>query len=382
VLTGGLYWLACLILAVRVVRAIPRLQRLQPPQPPQWPKLSLIIPACNEADSLEDAVRSRLADGYPNLEVILVDDRSTDGTGQIIDQLAAADPRVRAFHVRALPAGWLGKVHALQRGVEIATGEWLLFTDADVHLVPGTLRRCIAYVLQRNLDHLAVIPELWRGTFLLDVLLATFVRVMCLAGRLWAVENPRAPVAMGVGAFNLVRRAAFERTPGFAWLKFEVVDDIGLGQMLKQAGARGVGVNGRGLVGLYWYRSLGGLARGMEKAAFAGLGHSGLTRMLVQSLVFLALDVAPFVGLLPLGIPRLLYVGVIGSGIALLAQAIPWCWISGRLLPALFVPFGALFALAVTLRSAWLAVKRGGLIWRGTLYPADELRQGTRVKLL
>lgn len=382
VLVGCVYWLVSLLLAIRVVRAVPLLQRLRPPEPAQWPKLSMIIPACNEADTLEDAVRSRLSDGYPHLEIILVDDRSTDGTGAIVERLAASDARVRALHIRELPAGWLGKVHALQRGVEAATGEWLLFSDADVHLAPGTLGRCVAYVLERNLDHLAVIPGLWRSTFLLDVLLATFVRIMCLGGRLWAVENPRSPAAIGVGAFNLVRRAAFERTTGFEWLKFEVVDDIGLGQMLKRAGARSAGANGRGLVGLYWYRSLGAMARGMEKAAFAGLGHSGLTRMLLVSFAFLALDMAPFVGLLPLGVPRLLYAGLAGSAAALLAQAIPWHWISGRLGPALLVPLGAVLALALTLRSAWLAIKRGGLAWRGTYYPAEQLRQGTRVRLL
>ncbi len=380
VLIGCAYWLVNLVLALRVVRTVPLLKHCQPPEPDEWPKLSLIIPARDEADTIEAAVQSRLQDDYPNLEIVLIDDRSGDGTGEIIDRLAANDPRVHVLHIRELPADWLGKVHALQRGYEASSGEWLLFTDADVHWVPGTLRRSVAHALARGLDHVAVIPELWRAAFLLDVLLATFVRLMCLLGRLWAAGDPRSTAAAGVGAFNLVRRAAFERTPGFPWLKFEIVDDIGLGQMLKAAGARSAVVNGRRLVGLHWYRSLGALARGMERTAFAGLGKTGVAPMLLLSLLISVLDVAPFVGLIPLCVPYLMAAGAAGTATALLAQATTWCWINGRLLPALFVPLGAVLAVGVTLRSACCAVRRGGLVWRGTFYPADRLRQGTRLK--
>ena len=380
VLIGCLYWLVNLLLAMRVVRAVPLLKRLQPPEPATWPRLSLIIPACNEADTLGPALVARLQDGYPNLEVILVDDRSTDGTAEIVDQAAAADPRVRALHIRELPAGWLGKVHAMQRGVEVATGEWLLLADADVHWRPGTLRRCIAYALQRDLDHLALFPELWRSTFLLDVMLASFVRVLCVAGRLWAVENPRSTAAAGAGAFNLVRAAALERAGGLAWLKLEIVDDIGLAQMLKQSGARPGIVNGRGLVGLHWYRTTGALARGMERSVFVGRGRYSGLRMLVFGLVVYTLDAAPFVGLVPLGVPHLAIAGAAGSVLAIVAQAIPWCWIGGRWLPALFPPVAAVLWAGITVRATARALHRGGLEWRGTFYPARQLREGARLK--
>src|SRR6185369_2740694 len=107
---------------------------------------SVVVPACNEARTIERALTSLLAQDYPDLEIVLVDDRSSDETGAIIEHLAASDRRISAIHVRELPAGWLGKVHALQRGLERARGELVLFTDADIHFAPGALRRAVAWV--------------------------------------------------------------------------------------------------------------------------------------------------------------------------------------------------------------------------------------------
>ena len=229
VAVGCLCWLGQLVLVIRVIRCVPHLSDVRADRPTPWPRVSQIVPACNEADTIEAAVRSRLTEGYPDTEVILIDDRSDDGTGEIIDRLAASDDRVRAMHIRELPDGWLGKVHALHRGTEAARGEWLLLSDADVHLMPTALRRAVNLAEQRGLDHLAVLPELWPTTFLVDALMATFVRVFCIATRMWAIEDPRSRAALGIGAFNLVRRTAFERTGGFEWLRLEVVDDLGVG---------------------------------------------------------------------------------------------------------------------------------------------------------
>src|SRR6185369_5444580 len=102
------------------------------------------VPACNEAGTIETALASLLAQDYPGLEIVLVDDRSSDGTGVIIDRLAASDPRISAIHVRDLPIGWLGKVHALQRGLERVRGALVLFTDADIYFAPGSLRRAVS----------------------------------------------------------------------------------------------------------------------------------------------------------------------------------------------------------------------------------------------
>src|SRR5678816_2035205 len=132
-----------LVSCVRGIVATPAVPR-SPPAPAAWPRVSLIVPACNEETTLAAAMQAKLACDYADLEVVLVEDRSTDTTPRIADELAARDPRVRVIHLTQLPAGWLGRVHALDQGVRAATGEWLLFSDADVHLSPTVLSRIVA----------------------------------------------------------------------------------------------------------------------------------------------------------------------------------------------------------------------------------------------
>jgi len=243
-----------------VVRGVPMLLRDRSPPPGSWPRVSLIAPARNEVETLGPAIRSRLDEGYPELEVVLVDDRSTDGTGALVDAIATEDPRVRAVHLTSLPAGWLGKLHAMKEGLRPATGEWLLFSDADVHLAPGTLERAVSYAEAHRLDHLSILPQLRPATLLVDAALASFTRTGLVMGRVWLVSDPRSKVGGSVGAFGLVRRSALDRSPGIEHLRLEVADDLALGQMLKASGSRSAVANGRGLVLIHWYRTLAELA--------------------------------------------------------------------------------------------------------------------------
>ena len=377
---GCAYWLWMAVGAARLVRAIPLLAKLDPPQPEAWPKLSVVIPACNEARNIEAAVDTVLRQDYPHLDVILIDDRSDDGTGRLVDKIARSDRRVRPLHVTELPDGWLGKVHALNRGVELSEGEWLLFTDADVHLAPGTLRRAVAYGEARELDHLAALPDIWPSGFLLDVAVASFLRTLCISLRCWAVEDPRSRAFIGVGAFNLVRRSALEKTPGLQWLKLEVGDDVGLGMMLKRSGARSCPVNATGMVGLYWYRSLGELARGAEKG-FASVAKCRLWRLLAACGLFAGLELAPLVALVPVGHLGLLLPAATMLLAAVFSIVVLARWVNRPLLPGLCFPLAVPLSIAVLLRTGWLGLRRGGIQWRGTLYPSKMLREGSRLRL-
>jgi hypothetical protein len=374
------YWLTMLVFTLRSIRAIPVLDRWAPREPDSWPTLSQIVPACNEAATLEAAVGSRLREGYPDTEIMLVEDRSTDATPAIADQLAAADPRVQVLHLVDLPAGWLGKVHALHQGTQRATGEWLLFSDADVHFSPGAIRRAVAYALAHNLDHLTLVPDLWPATFCLDACLSSFLRVFGVVTRSWAVNDPLSRASLGVGAFNLVRRAAFERTPGFEWLRLEVVDDMAFGQMLKRSGARTALVNGCGLVGLWFYRSLAEAARGTEKGAPAAARNYGPARAALAAVVLAVLEVAPLACVLAWGRPWVQWSGALSVAAALVAQLALARRNRRPLLSAACIPLAAVLNLVLVLRAAWLCWRRGGLVWRGTLYPLDVLRAGRRLE--
>ena len=168
----------------------------------------------------------------------------------------------------------------------------MLFTDADVHLAPGTLRRAVAYAAHHQIDHLAAVPDLWHSSLMVDALLALFARTFMVALRLWSVADARSDACIGVGAFNLVRRAALERTDGFAWLRMEVGDDLGLGMMLKQAGACCRLVHARGLVGLHWYRTVREAAHGAEKA-YCSAAKCSVVRLLALCIVLVAMEWAP-----------------------------------------------------------------------------------------
>lgn len=365
--------------AIRAIRSVPLVADLAPPEPARWPRVSVIVPACNEADTIERAVESRLDEGYPNAEYIVVDDRSTDGTGEIVDRLAARDPRVVALHVDALPEGWLGKVHALNAGVERATGDFVLFSDADIHHEPGTLARIVAHAEEQGLDHVAVLPSLWSSTVALDVLLNSFIRQFVVGARAWKIADPKSRVSIGGGNFGLVRRAALDRAGGLAPLALEVCDDIALGQMLKASGARQALLNACGFVSLHFYRSVPEAVRGMEKNAFALMGYS-VVRFAILTTLYTLAELGGFVVLAGGdGWAR----AAAAAAIAILvgAQLAVTRWLRRPLLPSLLAPVGIAMMIFGAIRSAVLALARRGVVWRGTRYPLDALRRGSRFVL-
>jgi hypothetical protein len=383
VLAGLAYWLWTAYAVFRMDRGVPHLDRLDVPAPPRWPALSVVVAACNEGDKIEAAARTLPASDYPDLQVVLVDDRSTDETGAIIDRLAAEDPRVRAVHVAELPDGWLGKVHALQRGLDECGGEFILFTDADVHFEGEALRKAVAYCQARGLHYLTALPMLWRTNLLLDALIGSFIRQLMAVARPWQLRDPNAGGFLGVGAFNLVRRSALEATEGLQWLRLEVADDAGLALMMKQSGACCELVNAFGLVGLHWYRTLGEAARGSERI-FATPSNFSLARMLAMVPLMLALELAPILTPLALFCAPLRAVGF--GGLAVLAVFLATAVLMSRwgrqpIGPLLLGPLLAPFSAVIAIRAGLLAWRRGGIVWRGTLYRTEALRAGQRVHL-
>jgi hypothetical protein len=367
---------------VMLVRRCPQLAEVDAKDPSSWPTLSVVVPARDEAHTIDPAVASLLAQDYPNLQVVLVDDRSTDETGTVIDRLAATDPRVAAVHVRELPDGWLGKVHALQRGVERASGDFVLFTDADILFAPGVLRRAIAWSEAERLDHLAVLAEVTSPSVLVAACIAASSRGLIGLARPWEATDPRSAKAIGTGAFNLVRRSAFERTPGFEWLRLEVADDIGLGLMMKRWGGRPGLLIGRGQVRHETYPTIADAVRGLEKNGFAQGARFSAWRG--SALVGLAVvgAFAPFAAFLPVGLP---WFPLLGAGtLAVFATA-------ARILTRAFgapitsvlvsLPLGDLLMAYVVARATVLGIGRGGLVWRGTTYPTKLLRAGQRVTM-
>lgn len=348
---------------------------------PNPPRLSLIVPACNEEGSIAGAVRSMLAQDYPNLEVILVNDRSTDRTGEIMAQLArewsaSADsrtPSLRVIQIETLPPGWLSKNHALYVGAQQATGDWLLFADADVHFDPTTFRRAVAFAEQRKLDHLTIAPSLSTKGYFLPGWVAFFTMAFLSYKTPYKANDPKSRVGMGIGAFNLIRRRAYEQIGTHRAISLRPDDDLRLGQRVKRAGLRQYVLLGDRLMSVEWYTSLGEAIRGLEKNTFAGMEYN-LGMVIGSLLAMLAIMVWPFLAIFfTHGVSLWLYGGAILLQLAVFALSNDLR--GGRIL--LLMPgypiYALLFIYTIT-RSTWLTLRNGGITWRGTFYPLKELR--------
>lgn len=349
--------------------------------PPRWPKISVVVAALNEEATIDPALRSLVACGYPNLEVIAVNDRSTDRTGEIIDAVAAEHPQVRAQHVKELPPGWLGKVHALHCGAKAASGEWVLFTDADVHFDPGALEQAIRFAESERLDHLAALPEIIAHTLLERAALVAFAVSLFMMVRPHRIGKPGSKAFGGVGAFNLVRRQKLESTPGFEWLKMEVADDMALAKLIVDHGGRSRLVRAFDLIHIAWYPSLPALVKGLEKNSYGVFAFYRAPIFVLKMILFLSLLVAPFAAMLTMS-PWVAAIGALAivCNVAVAMHAARRSELG--ILEGLLAPFvGTGVMIWALFMSAFACWRDGGIRWRGTLYAIADLRAGQRVKL-
>ena len=347
-----------------------------PPKEAALPSLTIVVPARNEEAEIEPALRSLLRLDYPGYEVLAIDDRSTDRTGAIMEQLAAdsaAQGRLRVVHVSELPAGWLGKLHAMWLGARQGGSEWLLFTDADCVFHPESLRRALHYATSRGIDHLVLFPTAHMKTLGEQMLISFPQVVSSFALRPWKIRDPKARDHIGVGAFNLIRRSAYEAIGTYEKLRLEVVDDLKLGESIKKAGLRQDVVYGRGLVALRWGVGAAGIIGNLEKNLFAFMQFR-LSLALAACVAICFLCVMPFAGLLLAPAwaraPFALAVAMIALGYSLAARLS-----AGSALLFVTCPASALLFVAAVLRSGFRTLKDGAVTWRGTKYPLEELRK-------
>ncbi len=363
--------------ACGVLRGLPRvpdlLQLPNPPIDPAAPSLTVIVPACNEAKDIAACLESLLQQDYPNLDILAVNDRSTDHTGAIMDALAAQYPhRLRVLHIPELPAGWLGKTHAMALAARHTAADFLLFTDADVLFAPDALRRSVSYLTASRGDHLVTMPTLiirrWDEAAVLGFLQLSGL----LAARPWRVADPTSQRdAIGVGAFNLVKRSAYLQVGGFEALRMEVVEDLALARRIKRAGLAPRLAFARNLVNVHWASGALGLVRVMTKNVFSALSFS-VVSVLIACGGLLVCSVLPFTGLF---LPHLRFPALI----VLLAVVLQYRALGRHsgisAWNAFLMPFGAFLLVIVVLRSMTTTLSQGGILWRGTFYPLAELRR-------
>jgi glycosyltransferase involved in cell wall biosynthesis len=410
------HWIAGVILALawvsRIVEAALGMPSVADVSRPEWDRnpvgaagnslVSIIVPARNEEESIEQALHTLLTLDYDNYEVIAVNDRSTDQTGEIMERVAASlqsrklqrqnshlvspengetrvgqpllTSRLRVVHHRELPAGWLGKTHAMWTATNLAAGEWLLFTDADVMFKPESLRRALAYAEAEKADHVVVFPRMIMKQPGEYMMIAFFQTMFMFGHRPWKVADPKARDHMGVGAFNLVRRSVYDAVGTYERLRMEVVDDMKLGKVVKNAGFAQRNVFGADLISVRWAKGAMGVVDNLTKNFFAVLSFQWW-RTLLSAFALAFINLGPFLGLwLAHGWERVPYAMALGS---MFLIYIGMSWRSG-VPPYYFLlhPVSTVLFIYTLLRSMALTLWNDGIVWRGTKYRLEELRKG------
>jgi glycosyltransferase involved in cell wall biosynthesis len=399
------HWIAGIILALawasRIIDAAIGMPSVADVSRPEWdrnpvspegnPRVSIIVPARNEEQTIQAPLRTLLALDYDNYEVIAVNDRSTDRTGEIMERVQgshvsqrrrdlghpthlAQSASLTVIHHTELPAGWLGKTHAMWTAANQATGDWLLFTDADVMFKPDSLRRALAYAEAEKADHLVLFPQMIMKRVGEYMMIAFFQTMFVFGHRPWKVADPKTNDHMGVGAFNLVRRSVYDAVGTYEALRMEVLDDMKLGKVVKNAGFAQRNVFGGDLISIRWARGAMGIVNNLTKNFFALLSFQWW-RTLLSTFGLAFLNLGPFLGVfLAHGWARVPYAIALGS---MFSIYIGMSWRS-KVPPYYFLlhPVSTTLFIYTLLRSMVLTLWNDGVIWRGTRYPLEELRKG------
>ena len=383
-----LHWIIGSILGVawfsRIIDAGLGVPKIADVARPEWdrkpegsPRVSIVVPACNEEEDIEETLTRLLALDYDNYEVIAIDDRSTDRTGEIMDRVAATTNAygiLRVIHIRELPSGWLGKTHAMWTAAKQATGDWLLFTDADVHFKPDSMRRVLAYAETEKADHVVLFPRMILKNPGERMMIAFFQALFVFGHRPWKVADPRAADHIGVGAFNLIRRRVYEAVGTYKRLRLEVLDDMKLGKVVKNGGYAQRNVFGDDLISIHWAQGALGVVESLSKNSFAILSFQW-QRALASCFALAFLNLMPFLGVwLAHGWARLPYAVAVGS-MFLIYAGMSW---KSAIRPYYFFlhPVSTTLFVYTVLLSMYLALWRGGIVWRGTKYSLEELKKG------
>jgi len=383
----GLAWFSRIVDAAMGMPSVADISRPEwnrnPVSPSGNPRVSVIVPARNEEEDIEQSLTRLLALDYDNYEVIAVNDRSTDRTGEIMESVSShfsqrqrevGHPNLQIIHHDELPQGWLGETHAMWTAADQSAGEWLLFTDADVLFKSDSLRRALAYAEAEHADHVVLFPQMIMKSPGEYMMIAFFQTLFVFGHRPWKVADPKTGDHMGVGAFNLIRRSSYETVGTYATLRMEVVDDMKLGKVVKNAGFAQRNVFGGDLISIRWARGAMGVVDNLTKNFFAVLSFQWW-RTLLSAFGLAFLNLMPFLGVwLAHGWARVPYVAALAS-MLLIYVGMSW---RSRIPPYYFLlhPISTALFVYTLLRSMFRTLRNDGIEWRGTRYPLEELRKG------
>lgn len=359
-----------LFLAVLVIIALRNVRLLRPmneyPPSPVTPPVAILVPARDEEENIEACVTSLLAQTYPNFEVWVLDDHSTDGTGAILQRLAALHPRLHVLKGEPLPAGWLGKPWACHQLAQKAHGELLLFTDADTRHHPETLREAVNALIATQADLLSATPReltvTWGEKMFIPLIPWTILAFLPLDVGLQVLPWPAFSAANG--QFMFFRREAYEAMGGHAAVRADIVEDLALARRVKAARRRLWLVDAGERVTCRMYHNFREVVQGFSKNFYAAFGYSTPILLFVWSwltLVFwLPLGVLAFA---PAGDPARPW-AALSVGLALLLWGLSHAKFHFPLYLTPLYPVMVALADLIVVRSWWLT-RHGKAEWKG-----------------
>jgi chlorobactene glucosyltransferase len=354
---------------------------VKPALPPANASLvSVCIPARNEENNIRRCVEAILEQDYPNLEVIVLDDRSTDATPTLLKDIASRDSRLLPISGSDLPVGWAGKPHALYQAVSVARGEWLCFVDADTFLAPNALSSVFAKALETEADLFTVMTRQILGSFWERTVMPLVMTALSVGFSPRKVNDPQRRDAVANGQFIFIKRSIYDLVGGHERIKDQIVEDKALSELVKWSGHRLVIADGRDVVSTRMYTSLETMWEGWTKNIYLGLRDHPSLLLLGAFGATLALIAALFLPIWPL--LGLSWYMQGGDWMALFVSAealLVWgylIWIRAQVAQemgisrgyAFLTPLGAGVFAAMMLISAWKVVSGQGVTWRGRKY--------------
>ena len=378
---ANLVWISRHVMITRQRRKGFALTPASPGPPAESPRITVVVAAKDEEDNIEACVRTMLAQDYPNFEMIVANDRSTDRTAEIVQRLAAEDPRLKLVNVDHLPPGWSGKNHAMMHGIKAGGGQWICMIDADCRQTSNrTLSVAMQHALDSSSDMLSVLPTLEMKGFWENVVQPVCGGVMMIWFHPDKVNNPRKPNAYANGAFILIRRQAYQDVGTHEAVKQCLMEDMHMSKKLKDQGMRLRVVQNRDLYLARMYTSLGSILRGWCRIFLGTFGTPG--RLAATAMLLILVSLMPYLGgLLGLGLwaggapaaPLWLTCTALGlSGACIQIAAIYrfYSLIGSRRELAWTFPIGAALALATVLMAISRLRPGAKVVWRGTTYTA------------
>lgn len=356
------------------------------PAPAGGPLISVLVPARNEQGNIRRCVQAVLAQDYPNFELLVLDDRSTDATPAILAELSQGEPRLLVLSGAELPAGWAGKPHALYQAAQQAHGEWLCFVDADTFLAPNALSATLSKADETGADLFTIMTTQLTGSFWEKTVLPQVLTALSVGFSPRKINDPRKRDAVANGQFILIRRGVYEAIGGHAAIRNQIVEDKAISEKVKWNGYRLIVADGYAMAQTRMYTSLATLWEGWTKNIYLGLKDSPGLLLLGAFGAFLALMASLFMPVWPL----LGWIWFLNDGgpaaLAVIAEAlVVWAvllYARAQVARSMHIsawytlttPLGAAVFAAMMFTSAWKVLSGRGVRWKGRTYDPKTVR--------